>query len=191
MPVALYAITFKRTGSVLAVCSFEQRSLADPSASKQLLQGLVGDRVTIPVTSGQPIQIGRDDLAVDEITGPAQPLDVLSNVHGHQLDLPAGAEPGDGTPKDLVAANVKTVVSFALVHTGTLTVMLSAPEGPVPAKAWLIFEGSSDPIPTMTMAGQPAFTFTISSVNLVQNSSYGFVFVKDGVPVTAGYVNAS
>jgi hypothetical protein len=190
MPEALYAITFKKTGNVLAVCSFEKRSPADPPAWDQLLQDLVGDRLTIPVTSGTPIQIARDHLAVDEITGPPQPLDVLANVYGHQLDLAAGAQPGDGKPKDL-AANAKTVTSFALAQVGTLTVKLSGPEGLAPAKAWLLFEGASDPIPTMTVASQDTFTFTISSVTLAQNSSYGFVFIKDGVPVTAGYEKAS
>jgi hypothetical protein len=189
MPPALYAISFKRTGHVLAICSFEKQSLANAAAAQALLEKLVVKHLVIAASSGQEIRVGLDELVLDPVAGKAAPADVIANPWAYQVQGPA-ANFGDGNDKQLVPATTNTVDTVALVNGGGLTVTLHSSD-PIPHDAWVVFEGSPAPVAGTTLTNGKTVTMSITAVSVAANVSYGLLFLKDGVPATAAYVNAT
>ena len=188
MPPALYAISFKRTGHVLAICSFEKQSLANADAARALLEKLMVNHLVIAASSGQEIRVGLDELVLDPIAGKAAPADVIASPWTYQVQGPA-AQFGDGSDKQLIAAT-KAVDAVALAAGGGLTVTLHSADG-TPQQAWALFQGAPAPISGTTLTNGNVVTMSITAVPVIGGVSYGLLFLKDGVPATAAYVNAT
>lgn len=191
MPSALYAISFKKTGNLLAVASFEEESLADQTSRDALFKALIGDKwIADGAATGSQIVLKPNDLAIDELTPDVKVDDVLADLYSYGLDLSAvGTTPGDGKPKSLVKTTTYEIHSLKIDHTSrTVVVTMTTSEGPVPHDAYLLFEGS-DPVKGGTTAGSPTVTLPIdASVTINTATHYRFMFVKNDAPVTFGFL---
>lgn len=191
MPAALYAISFKKTGNLLAICSFEKQAPADQAAWDQLLTTLIGDKLTMAIgPAGPMIALAPQDLALDAIGGPAQPENVIANVYSYRIDLSdPNTRPGDGKDKALAPANANAVTAMKIDAVARqVIVTLNTAEGAVAHKVYLLFEGC-DPVEHETTIGSADVKIPIDpSVALVAGTRYRFAFVKHDVSVTPGYL---
>lgn len=185
MPAALYAISFKSTLSVLAVCSLEQQKLADAGAWQSFRKRLVGDQLRISMTQVQLV-IDGSDLAVDEIDA-SDPAPLIADPYAFQLTGPAAGTlvtPGDGTPKRV--GKPGNAASVALTDDGTLTVTLSnAPSQRI--TVGLLFEGQA--LVTNTLA-PPATIVKFSVGPLLVGARYVVLIIAQDVPTAARVVEA-
>ena len=205
MPAALYAISYRPTASLVALCSFEQQDLADEPAWARLLTMLVGARLPISLsTGGAPIELATNELACDLVQTPSrQDLEaVLAEPYRFRVsvdpDAPGLPPLGDGKEKVLRKANRFAVGSIALIVAppapARVKVMLSnAPPDGVNAR--LLFEGrppaTRDPQAARDGTAPTDLFFTLpSDVTITPGASYGMVFLMEGAPVEARSVRA-
>lgn len=189
MPAALYGISFKDTGNLLAVASFENQALADDKAADALLAKLVGDKLQIAIGGMGALEVSASVLAVDLIDAKQDFERVVANAYGYRLELEAGKKkPGDGQPKTIKAASSNVVTSIDLKTTKEVVVTLTVTEGPIGQDAYLLFEGL-DPIPGKTKPNANTATFALDpSVVLDTTQLYRCLFIKQDVRVTPAYV---
>jgi hypothetical protein len=185
MPAALYGVSFKKTGHLLAICSFEKRELADSTAAQQLLEDLVGKSLVISAWLRSPIKVDLDQLAADPLRGQAAPPDKIANVYGYQVQAGGGAL-GDGKEKDLALATGNTINKLELDANAILKVTLGVADS-ISHDAWVLFEGAAAPIKGTSTAGQPTIKISIP-LPVSSTQSYGFLFLMDGIPATSAYV---
>lgn len=202
MPSALYAISYRPTASVVAVCSLEQQELPDRPSWLALLETLVGTGlpISLPTRTGS-FEIPVHELGCDLVRPPSQKdlEDVLAEPYQFRVTLdPGGAgtvQPGDGQEKVLRRAGENAVQSIALnVKNGAppqvqVTLASRALEG---IEARLLFEG--EPAPRVPSATRDAtvsdLCFTPSNVTITPGATYGVMFFMAGVPVEARSVRA-
>jgi hypothetical protein len=204
MSSALYAISYRQTGGVVALCSFEQQELPDPPAAAALLGRLVGARLPLSLsTSGAPLAIPASELACDRVKPPSrQDLDAaLAEPYLFRVGLEADAAAlpplGDGKEKALRKANRYFVSSVALTAepsaSARVQVTLSSQQ-PDTLAAVLLFEGH-DPVTKTSQAtvkGVTQLVFALpADVEISPGASYGMVLLMEGAPVEARSVQAS
>lgn len=183
MPKALYGISFKDTGSLLAVCSVEQRTLTKDSAT-QMLQDLVGDQLRLSVgdPSGKQIQIKTEFLALDEIKGSALPANVLADLYAYKVVVPTGGALGDGTPKEISNASGPTLDLTTLkLSPKQVQVKMSIAEGAVGTAVYLVFQ-DLDPSLQLTRASTTDFDLSVGA-SLSSGTEYQYAIIKPNSPI--------
>ncbi len=189
MPSALYAISYKATASVLAVCSLEKQDLTSKKAPDELRTRLVGDKLTISMSTKtqQPLAIGADDLAADEIDIVDQ-APLVSDPYAYGLVAQDPTQPvhaGDGTVKKV--AKGSNSVTVALTHNGVLTVTFTnAPHALT--SFGVLFEGKDIENDTIVYPDNSR-TFQVGA--LTQNAYYAVIVVGTGIPTFAQMVIAT
>jgi len=200
MPSALYAISYRPTCSVVALCSFENQDLVDPAAWDQLLAALVGAALPISMsTSGAALEIAASELGCDLVKDPSRQDFETALAEPYRFRVTLDPEPptlpilGDGKEKVLRKANKNAVKAIALVD-GTpaqvkVTLATAPPDG---VAARLVFEGR-DPVskePSRDPASKDLVFTLPADVSINPSASYGVVFFMEGTPVEARSVKA-
>ena len=199
MPSALYAISYRPTCSVVALCSFEKQDLVGPAAWDQLLAALVGAALPLSMsTSGATIEIVASDLGCDLVKQPSrQDFEAaLAEPYRYRVSLdpetPTLPILGDGKEKVLRKANRNAVKSIALIDgvSAQVKVTLASPP-PDGFIARLIFEGRDPATASRETSTSRDLLFTLpSDVTITASASYGVLFLLDGAPVEARSVKA-
>ena len=204
MPSALYAISYRPTASVVALCSLEKQDLPDKAAWDRLLATLIGPRLPISLlTSGAPIEIPAYLLGCDLVRPPSQQeLEAaLAEPYRFQVGLeqegPTVPELGDGKEKILKPATRYSVASIGFRNTpgepiGIKVTLSSQLDGETSANLWFDGRGLAqrEATATLTAAATPAptrdLTFALGpNVTLTPGASYGVVLFLAGAPVEA------
>lgn len=183
MPKALYGISFKDTGSLLAVCSVEQRTLTADSAAA-MLKELVGDQLRLSVgdPSGKQIQIKSEFLALDELKGPALPANVLADLYSYKVVIAQGGQLGDGTPKEVSNASGPTLDLVSLkLASKQVHVTMSLAEGALATPVYLVFQ-DQNPALQSTRAALADFDLTVGA-SLTAGTEYQFAIIKPNSPI--------
>jgi len=157
MPVAIYALSYKYTGSILSYCRLEQQSLGTPADIAALHDRLVGDSFVIsfatPTSPAGAFKIPSDDIAVDEVqANDATLAKLVQNPYAYVLKLPDddSLKPGDGKPKPIVTPHQLTITMTAAVSLPATPQVFSAgisSQPNVKTPVYAFFEGR-DPVST-------------------------------------------
>jgi len=182
MPVAVYALSYKDTGSVLALCSLEKQAVVDQASANALRDRLVGDELAISMsTRGQPITIAAEDLVLDEVEV-ADPRALAGDPYAYQLAAVSDGPSrfGDGTPKQLVQPGNN--VTLRLDADGTLTATTA--NDPQRINLYAILEGHSAIQVTLQVQSDVAsFRF---DERLTPNQAYAILFVGERLRTFVG-----
>ena len=204
MPSALYAISYKSTASVIALCRFEQQTLVDQAASDRLLAALVGPRLPISMSTSNPaveLTLPASELGCD-LVNDLSPLDLepmLAEPFRYRVTGPGGQTvPGDGNPKVLTIADTHKVDSITLTPgaggaRAQVTVTLEEDDKADMAGARLVFEGRPPISPEPRSASEPVLSnkaeFRLpAGVAIDKQHSYAVMFLLEGAAVEARLV---
>lgn len=194
MPIALYALSYKDTGSVLAFCSLEQQQVVDPASASALRDDLVGSEAFVLAIStssriSQPITVPRVDLVLDEVDvdslSPSRVRALAGDPYAYQLELPDDTHSfGDGTPKKLTPRGNN--VRLRLDTEGTLTA--TPANDPQRINLYAILEGQSALKVTLQVQGDIA-TFPFGTP-LTSGQAYAVLFTGQGLRTFVGLIRA-
>jgi hypothetical protein len=192
MPAALYAISFKPTGNLLALASFEKTSVAKQADRDALFASLIGKHFQMAVGPDDepPIKLPPDKLAIDFVKGVTQPHAILDDMYSYKIDLSVqGTAPGDGSDKSLIRASGNQVSGLQIDKTNVqVVVTLSNPELVLPKTAYVVFEGLDDPLSGQTTTGSQTIKIPLQGIVLDPTKHYAFAVIRSDAGVTFGYL---
>lgn len=189
MAVAHYAISHATMFKVLAITSFEEKSLADKPAWEQFRKDLIGDKLVVGL-GAQPISIDGAMVAVDKLDVGSDPRSYYDNPYSYELAPDQGTPPSPGEGKVQKLRSVGTTISATLSNAGVLTITLSAPPDPLIANVLVLFEGLAPVSSTINGAGNNVTT-TVSVGTVTAGQFYAVIVMAQGAATLATRVKAA
>jgi len=181
MPVSIYAISHKDTGSILSYCVLGDQKVTDVASATALRDRLVGDKLVISLRTAASggFSFLKSDVTVDEITiDESSQSDFYRDPFAYVLVLPSSSQPGDGKIKTIGPGG--PLSKFQLNAAGTLTVTLPTGLGP-PTKLLAVLEGHA-PSPITLSAPSSTVDIPLGVSSLTAGHSYAVVFLGQGLP---------